>query len=50
MNDLLRRLTDLLLKRPKLVPVKVPTETQKRAIWNERLYELRRQRRAHNRY
>jgi hypothetical protein len=50
MNDLLRRLTDLLFKRPQLVPVKVPTEAQKRAILNERLYELRHRRRTHSCY
>ena len=48
MNDLLRRLAELLFGRPKLVPVKVPTEAQQRAIWNERLYELRRARRLRN--
>jgi hypothetical protein len=50
MNDLLRRLADLLLKRPKLVPVKVPTEAQRRAILNERLYEMRQARRFRNHY
>jgi hypothetical protein len=50
MNDLLRRLVDLLFKRPKLAPVKVPTDAQKRDALNERLYELRRTRRLRNHY
>ena len=50
MDDLLRRLTDLFLKRPKLAPVKVPTEAQKRALLNERLYELRQARRLRSHF